>query len=364
MMAALRHAWPDAHITWMVERRDIEAIDANPFVDEILVWESMFWKRMTRSGLYPIWLIFALRLRHIILGKRYDVLISYQPEDWPTLTRILSNAIRIGIFDTFREYHGQTRTSRRARLYNHAFTFEDHPAHRVDQYLLPLRALGLELPPHPEKRLVIGYTAEDVRQAEQFIDERLNGEPFVVIAPMTGWPSRIWPLERYAAVADAITSRFGLRVVLVSGGSAADRAALETIARSMKTEPVLAAAAFGFRGLAALIARARLVVSGDTGPMHLASALDTPYVALFGPSPVERFAPLVGRGLPMAQAVPCGPCHQFTCPNTGDDHQLCLKKLTVEDVLANIQVLLRQPSPAGISSVASTFSPEVADVLR
>ena len=87
--------------------------------------------------------------------------------------------------------------------------------------------------------------------------------------------------------------------------------------------------------------RAALVVSGDTGPMHVASAVRTPYVALFGPSPVERFAPLVGEGVTISHDVECGPCHQLNCMKSGDDHQLCLTRISVEEVIQAARSLTR-----------------------
>jgi ADP-heptose:LPS heptosyltransferase len=117
-------------------------------------------------------------------------------------TRLTGATERIGIFDTFREYHGQTKTSGRARHYTTAYPFETHPPHRVDQYLLPLQALNV--PPPQSKRLSIGYTEADRQTVREYMRETLGDKPFVVIAPLTGWPSRIWPMERFAAVADEI----------------------------------------------------------------------------------------------------------------------------------------------------------------
>lgn len=352
LLAAIRRAMPDAHITWMVERREREAIDANPHVDEILLWDTKYWKNMTRRALYPLWAVRALRLRRLILEKNFDTLISFQPEDWPTLTRILGKAVRIGVFDTFREYHGHTQTSRRARLFTHPFTHETHPLHRVEQYLLPLKVLDIPEPTGDQKRLIMGFTQSDLREAENYIENELEGQPFVVVAPLTGWPSRVWPIGRFAAVSDHLLQTTGHKVVIVSGGSPKDRAVIDTISGQMRHTPATAAGTFGFRALSALISKAALVLSGDTGPMHIASAYNTPYVALFGPSPVERFAPLVGRGLPMARSVPCGPCHKFKCPNEGENHQLCLKLLSVEEVIAAVESLLESETPIRCEAVA------------
>ena len=346
-LAALREQWPDCHITWMVERKEREAIDANPYVDEILLWDSKFWKKMTRAGLYPVWAVHALRLHKLLGEKKFDVFVSYQPEDWPTLVRSLAAhgaTERIGIFDTFREYHGQTHTSTRARLYSTAYPYETHPPHRVDQYLLPLQALGLQ--PPRSKRLIMGYTQADADDVNGYIANDLNGKPFVVVAPLTGWPSRVWPLERFAQAADEIAQATGAEIVLVSGPSPKDCAHIDEVASQMHAKPHKATGRFGFRALSALIERAALVLSGDTGPMHLCSMFGTPYVALFGPSPVERFAPLVGRGLPMAHSVPCGPCHQYHCHNGPETHQLCMKRLTVPEVVEASLRLIRNPDQA------------------
>ena len=339
LLAALREKFPNAHLTWMVETREREAIDANPYVDEILLWDTHYWKNMTRRGLYPIfwWRVHALKKR--LASRHYDILISFEPEDWPFLISASGVERSIGVFDTFREYHNQTKTSKRAALYTHAFTYEELPPHRTHQYLLPLLVLGYDKPAtSPPTKMTIGYQASDEAAAENFLRQNGvgDGQRFVVIAPMTGWPSRIWPGERFAAVADALLSRYArenLRVVLI--GSGKEKNDLLQVAAQMqaKTPPVIAAGSLSFRQMAALIARAALVIGGDSGPMHVAASVDTPYIALFGPSPVARFAPLSGRGLPLAKPVPCGPCHQFVCPNkTPETIMQCLRLISVEQV--------------------------------
>ena len=90
-----------------------------------------------------------------------------------------------------------------------------------------------------------------------------------------------------------------------------------------------------FRQLAALIDRSALVVSGDTGPMHMAAALGTPYVALFGPTSPQWYAPLAGRGIALSHPVPCGPCDQKVCRNEAQDHR-CMRLITVPEVLAAV----------------------------
>ena len=337
LIAGLRAAWPDAHITYLVERREREAIEAHPQIDRLLLWDTAFWKTMTRRGSYPLWFLRTRVLRQRLRAERFDTLISLMPEDWGWLVDAVGAQTTIGVFDTFREYHRQRRTSRRARLYDRAFTFDDLPPHRTDQYLLPLRALNLPTPTDP--RMTMGWTAEDESAANAFIQEQALGDRFVVVAPRAGWPSRCWPTERWAAFCEGLTARHDCRILLVGG--LGDQAALSEVADGMGSRAIVAAGAFGFRQLAALTARALLTASGDTGPMHVAAAVGTPYLALFGPTPAPRFAPIVGRGLPMFHPVPCGPCHQRRCPLSGAAFEQCLHQITVEEALAGAASLIQ-----------------------
>ena len=94
-----------------------------------------------------------------------------------------------------------------------------------------------------------------------------------------------------------------------------------------------------FRQAAALLDRAALLVSGDTGPMHVAAALETPQIALFGPTSPDWYGPRSGQALVMAHSVPCGPCDRKVCRNTEDPH-LCMRLLSVEEVLEMVGRLL------------------------
>lgn len=262
------------------------------------------------------------------------------------LPRSVGSATRVGVFDTFRQYHGATKTSPKTRLYTHSFTEKDLPGHRTDQYLLPLKTLGVPEPAAAQKRLFLGFTGEDEVTASAFVAAH-GLSRFLLIAPVTGWPSRNWPEERYAALGDVLARRHNCRVVLIGGPS--DREAIARVAAGMTTEPVEAAGVFGFRVMAALLSRALLLVSGDTGPMHAAAAVNTPYLALFGPTPTQDRVPLVGIGRALSHPVPCGPCDKKRCGNTGDAVLRCLRLITVEEVSAAADGLLagslRQPLP-------------------
>ncbi len=339
LLAALRAAYPDAHLTWLVEHTEVQAIDANPYIDEYIKWDSAYWKRMVRALQYPPWLARAWGLGRELRRRRYDVFISLQPEEWPLLLLGTGAPVSVGIFDTFKRFYGASRRRHYQRLYTHAFAEPELPDHRIDQYLLTLQALGL--PPALPEPMSMGYTSEDAFSAEEFLrsQEVALGQPFVVFAPMTTWPTKCWPADRFIALGDALARRHGCRIVLI--GSAKERPALEEIAARMETPPVVMAGELGFRQAAALLDRAALLVSGDTGPMHVASALGTPQVALFGPTSPNWYGPRSARALVMAHPVPCGPCDRKVCRNTEDPH-LCMRLLTVKEVLEGASALLAE----------------------
>ena len=344
LLAALRAHYPQAHLTWLVEYKERDAIEANSDLDEVLLWDSSYFKRFLRRGNFPLWLLRAWQLRAELRRRRYDVFVSLQPEEWPLLLRGVGAATTIGIFDTFRQFAGSEKTSPYAKLYTHAYAFPDLPEHRTDQYLLPLQALNVPAP--SDKRMRMGFTAEDGGAAEAFLRTSgfEAGRPFAVLAPMTTWPSRCWPPERFAKLGDLLSARAGCDVVLIGSPRESEREAVAAIAARMKTPPAQAAGALTFRQMAALIARSVALVSGDTGPMHVAAAVGTPYVALFGPTPVAGRVPLAGRGRALMHPVPCGPCDQKVCPNPPETFLRCMKLLTVEEVFETVSELLTPAS--------------------
>jgi len=341
LVSALREAYPEAYITWMVERKYLQSVDANPDIDEIIAWEGAYWQDLLparwkkwldipKRQLGVRWLAQALRFRRQLRGRKFDVLISMHPEKWRLLLSAAGAAASIGIFETGRGLEER---------YTFAHPIDTLPAHRTDKYLVPLRSLGLS--PAVSKQMTLGFTAEDAEAADDLLTRQgqPKDKPFVVLALMTTWTSRNWPIERYVALGDAL-ARQGHRIALISSPSPEEREAVGAVAAQMQTPPLLALGSLTFRQMAALLARASLVISSDSGPMHVAAAVGTPYLALFGSTPIAGRAPLAGRGLSLAHAVPCGPCDQGSCAQTGADYLRCMKLITVDEVLAAAEQLL------------------------
>lgn len=330
LLTALRQAYPAAHLTWLVEDKNVQAIDANPFIDEVMLWGSGQWSLLrstrprnwikNRFGLR--WLVSLSRLRRR-LKHRFDTVITFHPEQWQFLLDAASPDVSIGVFQSPGEQK-RNHTSRYTKAYTEAF-----PPHQIDMYLLPLGALGL--PPPADKQMVMGYTAEDAEAAERLLREGGIDPGFVVLAPKTTWESKCWPEDNWTGLGDAL-AQARKQVVLI--GSESEAEAARRIASGMQARPAMLAGKLTFREAAALIARASLVISSDSGPMHVAAALGTPYVALFGPTPPSRWAPPGDLGRVLLHPLPCSPCGEQVCRNPPESRMLCLRLLTVPEVLS------------------------------
>ncbi len=341
LLTALRRAYPEAHITWVAEDTNLGAIDTNPHIDEILLWSSGYWQLMRsskprnwiRNQFGFRWPLKLLRLKWL-LHRRFDTFISFHPERWNFLRSAAAPRTSLGIFES-PDQAKRDYTSR----YTKAYTAADFSVHRTNNSLLPLGALSL--PPATDKQMILGFTAEDDNAARDFLKrhDHPDGQEFLLLAPMTTWESRVWPAENYVQLGNALAKQ-GRRLVLISSPHLEEREAVSAIASQMQVPPMTALGTLTFRQMAALMARASLLISSDTGPMHAAAAVGTPYLALFGPTPVLGRAPLAGRGLALAHAVPCGPCDQQVCPNPPETYMKCMHLLTVSEVLDAVTEVL------------------------
>lgn len=162
------------------------------------------------------------------------------------------------------------------------------------------------------------------------------GRPWIGIHPGARPSARRWPAARFAAVGDALAERYGAQIVVTAGPDEAHIAA--DVVGQMRAPALNLAGQTSLGGLAAVIARLDLFVSNDTGPAHLAVALDTPSVTIFGPADPNRWAPLdQQRHRIVRRVVACSPCGYLECPI---DHR-CLLLIAPEAVLETADILLR-----------------------
>ena len=315
-------------------------VTANPNLDEILLWcPAYFKKTLVKNPLH--WLIYCYKTKQLLNTRPTDIYISLLGEKWPLLVKYgISAPRRIGVFDTHWDFFHQTQTHPRKKYYTDVFTKEDLPEHRTDMYLLPLKALNIPQPTQNQKQMVLGFTQKDADVAEAFLQKHqiltalTPNQRLIAFVPSTTWPTRCWPVDRFIALGKRLCAEnLSTRLIVLGRDTPEERAIIDPILMGLESmQPIAAISALSFREMAALVARCELLISGDTGPMHVAAAVGTPYLALFGPTPGLGRAPLAGKGTILQHAVPCGPCDHKSCSLTGEDEFLCMKKITVDEV--------------------------------
>jgi heptosyltransferase-2 len=205
--------------------------------------------------------------------------------------------------------------------------------HQVHHYLRIVRAVGAEGDGVP--RLDIVPAAREA--AEGLLHAAGIGaeDPILSLNPGAIYGSaKQWGLERFAAASDLLAGAWGTRTVLV--GSQRETALLEAVAQTMRTPAVVLGGKTDLPTLAALLARSRLLLTNDTGAMHVAAAAGTPVLAIFGPTDAEATGPLGVRARIVRRPVPCSPCLLRECPI---DHR-CMTAVTVEEVVEAARELL------------------------
>ncbi len=309
-LRAVKERVPGARITLVVGGGGTAELFAhNPLVDEVLVFD--------RKGRHRSWRAF-LALRSEVRRRRFDVAVNYQRSNlkgWLLVSAALP--CRLLVY----------RKARRRVV------------HAVENHLEAVAPLGID-PRAADHRLELPLDAEAVRWAGERLErEGIAGRPAAALVPGASHPVNRWPADRFAALARRLEDELGVASILVGGPQ--DRELAEAAAAApggAKSVDLVGRATL--RQTAAVLARCAVAVSGDTGPMHMAAAVGTPVVALFGAADPARTGP-VGEGHRVLQAreVPCVPCRSRSCGHT--PYLECMERITVDAVFDAVKDVLR-----------------------
>jgi len=316
---AIKAAWPAVRITMLVNAGTEAVLQHNPDIDRILVLRKDSWPAQYR-------LLADLRREPI------DCVIDLTDGDRSAWLSWLSGAAqRIG-FNDERRWRGQ--------LYSHVV--RSAAAHRIERDLDALAPLGLS---STDRMPRLFLTQDEDTQATALLEQCgvTAGSPFVVLQPGARYWFKAWPVERLAQLADILTAQYGYRVLV--GGGAEDRPAAERIVALSASKPVSIAGQAPLRSFAALLRRARLFIGNDGGAMHIAAAVGTPLVALFGPSNPAEWGPRSSSAEVIYKGIDCRICFHPTCER---GEQNCMRLITVDEVMAAASRMLKAaPSEGG-----------------
>lgn len=323
---AIRAAHPDAHLAWLVERSHAELLARQRHLDELFVWD-----RRDLRGLPA----FVRRLR----AGGWDAAIDFQ------------GLLRSGLFMRAcgaRRRIGYTPSKEGAHwFYTERLRLDMSQYHAVERHLQLARLLDATLPEVPIDRPYLrgehnasGATTmvprslfplhpstQDIASVEAWL-ARHHFDPLhqrlIVLNPDCRKSANRWPAERFAEVATRLLKEERLRVALCGGP--ASRALCDKIEQLTSGNLWRADGQFGLLASTALIGRAAVMITGDTGPMHLAVAMGTLVVALFGPADPRLTGPYASDAIVLDKHLPCAPCFGRRC-HLGFDEPPCMDAL-------------------------------------
>lgn len=260
-IAALRENFPDASISLVVSSSVKELLPAIIGIDK--VYEV---RGKTDDALD--WIALSL-------GK-FDYCLDFTRNDRSSFLTFLSGARKRITSD-----HPNLRTKLRARSYNE---FVEAPVgflHTVDYHLALLKPLGIE---NPSRAIQLRLPAEAAAKADELLRTADAGDDFVCFHPGSARAEKFWDPKRWAEVIDHCARETGMRCLLTGGRSAVEQAQIAEIRRAARSAPEDLSAQTNLLTLAALVRKARLLVTVDSAPMHFAAAWETPQIVLFGPT--------------------------------------------------------------------------------
>ena len=329
----LREALPHARLTLLAGPWSQAAVAHNPDLDEVLTCRFPGFERQPKTSLVaPYRLLFATARG---LQGRFDAAVALRFDHWwgAWLAAAAGIPRRVG-YD-----RPETRP----------FLTDARPyppdRHEVEQNATLVAALTGghgDARPGP-LRFVIGAAAQ-TWAAGWLAAQGISAEHrLIAIHPGAGAAVKQWPADAWAAVATQLGSEFGAQIALT--GSAAEQPLAQEIAARLSPAPLDVTGQTDLEQLGALLARCRLVLGSDSGPLHLAVAVGAPTVHLHGPVSARKFGPW---GDPARQRVvstnwPCAPCNRLDWPASALAEHGCMAAITVDDVLAAARAAISAP---------------------
>lgn len=315
---AIKERFPEAHLTWVVEKPAYPILEDNPYIDDIILFEKAKFRSV--SGFLHEIGPFRRQLR----ARPYDASLDLQG---------LFKSAAIVWNAGARQRVGTANMREGAHLVSRPVRGAHAEGHIVERYLDVARALGCTV---DEVRFPVAVSERDRAAAEMLLAREgvQDGRAFVAFAIGANWPNKRWPVEHFAALADRLyRARY---VPVLVGGGRLDETLAQDIMAASEIPPVNLVGRTNLKQLAHIFTRAALVLGGDTGPVHLAAGLGTPTVMLMGPTDANRNGPYGQQENAIEVDRPCRACWKRACPKGLD----CLTAITPEMVVERMRPLL------------------------
>lgn len=307
--AAIRAAFSDARIDWLVDRKHREIVDLVTVVDRVLAIDSTSVRGWTDAV-------------KMLRATRYHAAIDLQGLLKSAVLARASGAERVVGFSI---WHLREKTAR--PFYSQ--TEDVGQEHIILRNLRLLRAIGVD-----SREIAFPLRVPESEALTRLRERMPADRPFALINPGAAWPNKRWPPDRFAAVASFVRDECGMTPVVLWGPGE------QELARGIVAASGGAAIEAPQTSVTDLVAVARaaaLVLSGDTGPLHIATAVGTPVVAVFGPTDPARNGPYAATDISVSRYDACGCHYDRRCHESA----WCVADISVAEVCAAVQRRVR-----------------------
>jgi len=321
VIRALRDHYPHAYIAMMVSPYSKDIVEGNPYLDDVIIYD--------KDGKHRSWRR-SFKFARNLKKKKFDLALILHPTNRVHLVTFIASIPRRVGYD---RKLGFLLTDRIKHLKHLG------QKHELEYNLDLLRYLGVEA---RDKNLFMPQREESERWAEEILssEEVKKSDKLLALHPGASCHSKIWPYQRFAESADKLVKKYGFKVVILAGPR--DISLANSLAGKMQSEAINLAGKTSVSQLASVLKRCQLFISNDSGPVHIASALEVPVISIFGRaqeglSP-KRWGPLGLKASILHKTVGCIECLAHNCTK----NFACLKAIEVQDVLAAADAMLEE----------------------
>lgn len=321
VLPSLRKAYPKSQIHFLVDYQGREVLEGNPLIDRIHCPPYSKKDKINRITRQRV----ALQFLKMIREEKYDLVFDLfgNPRS-AFLTWMTGAPKRVGFAFRGRKY-----------AYHHRVIPRGDRVHEVDFNLDALRALHI---PVVDVSPQFYYTAKDRDIIDRWIkEEELEGASLVGVHCWGGWEAKRWGLNRFALLSDRLSEAMKAKTILLWGPG--ERIYAEQV-QSMARDMTVIAPETSLKQLGALLSRCQIVIANDSGPMHIAAAVGTPTVGIFGPTQWKLQGPFgKGHGVAYKQELACLGCNRTSCREMS-----CMRDLGVDEVMKVVKKVVQSNS--------------------
>ena len=313
LASLLRRGFPGASLAWSVEPAAAPLLEGNPFIDEVLVFDRRHW-----------WKSFAPFLS-TLRSKRFDLALDLQRHLKSGMISWASGApLRLG-------FHRADSKEGNWLFNNLHIERCGEQIAKLDHYLK--FAERLDIPSAPIQ-WTFNLTAQEQAAADKILAPVAGA--YAALFAGSRWQSKQWFPKQMAECAASLQRDFGLSVVLLGAGADRELARQAMVGASHRMHNLVGRTSL--REAMAIIQRAKICIGPDTGLMHIAAALGTPVISLWGASEPRRSGPFGFADLTIRGQAPCAPCYKKTCPIG----RICMQSISAPQIAAKISAALER----------------------